>query len=273
MSSLSSVLKFNLLTLSISFVCFFAQLKGEDYPLRYEGVPFFQDSGSIAISVLRDFLPYNPIIIEAGAYGGSTTQRLSELWPQGKIYSFEPNPRPFELLQNMIKEKKLSNVHAFNFALFGYNGIATLYLCHGTYGQNSIFEPSSALLRPTPAMEIHYQGPQIEVPCLTLDAWCTSNKVDHIDLLFLELQGVELQVLMASPHILKTVQAIYTQTHFFSFREGITHYSLLKSFLEAQGFVLLQHWYREGLAGNAIFLSNELFDAFFKHCLGLNLRP
>jgi hypothetical protein len=73
---------------------------------------------------------------------------------------------------------------------------------------------------------------------------------------------------MSSPQILKTVKAIYTQTHFYPFRLGTTHYTTLKPFLESQGFVLLEHWYQEGLGGNAIFLSGELFDAYFKYSLG-----
>lgn len=76
--------------------------------------------------------------------------------------------------------------------------------------------------------------------------------------MWLDLEGFELQFLKSSPHILKTVKVIYTETNFFHFREGMTQYNDLKTFLEAEGFTVVAHWYSEGMQGDAIFVRGLL---------------
>lgn len=49
----------------------------------------------------------------------------------------------------------------------------------------------------------------------------------------------------------------------------MTDYFGLKALLVKSGFVPLAHWYTQNLRGLAVYVSNELFDAYFVHCLGL----
>ena len=59
---------------------------------------------------------------------------------------------------------------------------------------------------------------------------------------------------MNSPYTLRTIKCIYVHTNLFPFRTDITTYPELKKFLERSGFILLSHWYKEGLEGDAIFV-------------------
>ena len=86
------------------------------------------------------------------------------------------------------------------------------------------------------------------------------NSIDLIDFMWLDLEGLELQVLKSSPRILEKVKIIYTETNFFEFRKGMTQFNDLKIFLENVGFRLLSHWYVEGFQGDAIFIKKELFE-------------
>jgi FkbM family methyltransferase len=248
----------------------FSSLCAEQYPARYEGVPSFQSHSKVDLATLPQFLPYNPIVVEAGAYWGTDTVRAAQLWPKGTIIAFEPNPSAFAQLKKATQQ--LNNTIIENLALNNYSGDGTLYVCHGSSGNEPIYEFASSLLPPSKAMEIHYQGPRCDVTCTVLDEWCRSHQVDHVDLLKLELEGLELPVLKSSPRILETVQVIFVQTSFFPFRIGGTHYANLKLFLNESGFVLLSHWYREGLSGHAVFLRKELWDAYFKLSLGIHLN-
>jgi hypothetical protein len=76
--------------------------------------------------------------------------------------------------------------------------------------------------------------------------------------MWLDIEGIEQQVLECSPEILSTVKVIYTETNFFEFRKGTTQYDSLSEFLESAGFVLAAHWYNEGLQGNAIFVRKDV---------------
>lgn len=241
-------------------------LKGD----HYEGVGMFQSYGKIDIAWLPQFLPYNPVILEAGAFRGEETLRMAKQWPEARVIALEPNPESFNLLQKKVQET--SNVEAHNLALTTYNGIATLNVCRGMKGEESAFEYASSMLPLTKEMEVYCKGPQIIVPCSTLEDFCDEKQIDHIDLLRLELEGLELQVLQSSPQILKNTKVIYVKTLMHPYRSGMTNYSELKRFLENSNFVLLSHWYQPGIIGYAIFLSREIFDAYFKLSLGIFLE-
>jgi uncharacterized protein YfaT (DUF1175 family) len=107
-------------------------------------------------------------------------------------------------------------------------------------------------------MKIHYMGPVITVPCVVLDDWCAKNHIHAFDFIWLDLEGFELQFLKSSPHILSTAKVIYTETNFYEFRQEMSQYKDLQSFLESQGFEMIAHWYNEGLQGDAIFVRSEL---------------
>lgn len=238
---------------------------------HYEGVDLFKGMGRIDPHWLTQFLPYNPVVFEAGACYGADTAKVAKTWPKGRIIAFEPNPHAFLLLQKKIYNDNLTNVEPFNLALNDVNGLTTLYVCYGMQGKDPIFEYASSLLLLTKEMEIYCKGPAVSVPCVTLDDWCAENEIDHIDLLHLELEGLELQALRKSPQILKTVKAIWVKTIRHPHRVGMTHYHELKQFLERSQFVLVSHWYKPEIEGQALFLSRELFDAYFKLCLGIYL--
>lgn len=210
------------------------------------------------LEIVARFLPEDPIIFEAGGHYGNDTVRFSKRWPLSQIYSFEPNPNAFQKLGEATLN--LPNVHAYNVAVNNYNGFATLHICYGTNGNDPIFEGASSLLEASDHMKIHYKGPDVTVPCVVLDDWCEENGIDHIDFMWLDLEGLELRVLQSSPQILDTVKVIYTETNFQAFRVGMAQYRDLREFLEKNRFKLISHWYTDGYQGNAIFVKKEPFE-------------
>jgi len=100
-----------------------------------------------------------------------------------------------------------------------------------------------------------------------LDTWCKDNGIDHIDFMWLDMEGMELQVLKSSPEILKTVKMIYAETNMYPFRMETTQYQELRNFLEKSGFKLLSHWYQESFQGDAIFIKTEIYDGIFGNAI------
>ncbi|MGL5262975.1 MAG: FkbM family methyltransferase [Candidatus Rhabdochlamydia sp.] len=200
------------------------------------------------------FLPYNPVIVEVGAYEGEGTQNLAQTFPYGKIFAFEPHPKAYSLLAENMQFFK--NVLAINLAVNTFNGTANLWRDG----------PSASLLH------LRNQEPKIDIPCVVLDDWCKHHGITHIDFLRLDVGGLEWQILQSSPEILKTVLVIVTKTHMCPFskfkqsrlsRGPILSYSMLKNFLENQGFTLLSHWYQEGREGEATFVRKRMYDSIF----------
>lgn len=252
----------------LSAMCFCAVfgciLHGDNYPSRFEGG--FSGWEHKRLDLVAQFLPANPVILQAGGHYGTETIRLAQRWPKGRVFALEPNPHAFEILCANIG--LMPNVQLFELALGESSGVFPFYICHGSTGDNTAFEHASSLLRPSQAMAVHYQGPCIDVACCTLSQWCDQNHLDHLDLMCLDLQGAELQVLKGSPQVLRDLRGLIVHTNFFPFREGTTQYSELRTFLDRNGFHLVAHWYRDGLDGEAIFLKEDLlYDANVKEFL------
>ena len=86
----------------------------------------------------------------------------------------------------------------------------------------------------------------------TLDDWAEQHGVDHIDMLWLDLQGFEYQVLKACPKILKTVKALQVEFSVVPFYEGTILYDDLRDFLIENGFAEIAKD-ENVLGGDAIF--------------------
>ncbi len=232
-------------------------LLGYHNEYHYEGNPEWEKYEN-RLDIVSKYIPENPTVFEVGAFDGSDSVRMARHWPHGKVISFEANPARFAEHQEKIKS--CPNASSYNLAVNTYNGVAKFYVCWGSTGDDPIFEGASSLLEPSEAQKVHFKGPEITVPCVIFDDWCQNNGVKAIDFMWLDLEGFELQFLMSSPKILKTVRAIYSETNFFKFREGTTQFVYLKKYLELQGFSMIAHWYNEGVQGDAIFIRKEYIN-------------
>lgn len=147
------------------------------------------------------------VIVEAGAFDGTDTRRLVEQWPDATVYSFEPVPQVFETLCANVAD--LPNVHPQPFALGAADGTATLNLSHRTTSPDQV-SASSSLRRPSGHErligDVAFSG-TAEVPVLTLDSWMAQAGVERVDVAWLDLQGVELDVLRAAPRARAGLQA------------------------------------------------------------------
>lgn len=203
---------------------------------------------------LKNILPANAIIVEAGAHNGSDTEEFATLWPQGTIHAFEPVPLLFEQLQKQTEKYK--NVICYPFALSNEINEARFFVSRSS---QSLYEcdASSSLLQPTkhlttfPCVKF---TEEIIVTTLTLDDWADIYDIKKIDFMWLDLQGSEPLVLMHCPNILKTVKAIYTEVNTEELYAGSILYPELKNFMKQQGFTLTYEKLLETGQGDALFV-------------------
>lgn len=163
------------------------------YELR-EGCRMFvrpQDRGSfIDVFVQRSYdisLPWQEMrtIIDAGANIGSFAVFVGQRAPQATIFSLEPEPSTFAVLERNIQNND-GNVLSSCVALAGTNGFAELQVSRTSSGSHSLFRPLK-------------NATHIRVPTMTLDAYCLSKGIKHIDLLKLDCEGAEYDVLEHLP--------------------------------------------------------------------------
>lgn len=193
---------------------------------------------------IKSLLPDNPIILEAGAFDGKDTQRLSNTWPLGTIHSFEPVPEIFELLQQSTKE--LSNVACYPLALSDTSGFQEFYVAEhpkkpGKPCQAGSLKKPSERLAWSPII----YPKTLMVPTTTLDNWAQQQAICRIDFAWLDLQGNELTVLKGSPNILKNITIILMEVNFINAYEGQSSYTQTLSWLESQGFTVIAQDFAE----------------------------
>jgi len=209
-----------------------------------------------ALSVIKRYLPKNPVIIEAGAFDGNDTQRMAQLWPQGLIHSFEPVPQLFNRLQK--KTQHFDHVHCYAYALSNQNGNAYFHIAEkptrpGVPSQASSLREPKERLKHSP-MQFPYT---IVVPTITLDYWMQQQQVCHVDFLWLDVQGHELTVLQAGQQLLSTVMVVFTEVGFFENYVGQPNYIDLQQWLEQQGFFLIGRDFmdmKNSFFGNLLFI-------------------
>ena len=223
-----------------------------DQKIKFQGLKDYMYLFNQPLDVVKRYLPEDPVIMEAGAHYGTDTLKLAAAWPKGRIHAFEPNPHAYQVFCAYTRNCK--NVQGYNLALGEKSGKVTLHVCHGPGGKDPIYEGASSLLESSEEMKHNYMGPDVEVNCVVFDDWCKENQVASLDFMWLDLEGMELQILRSSPEILKTVKVVFTETNFREFRLGMTQYGPLRRFLEESGFQLVAHWFADGAQGNAIFV-------------------
>ncbi len=208
----------------------------------------YENKIDIPLNLIYKFLPTNPVIIDCGAHIGIDSIRLSDI-PGSKVYSFEPVQYLYDkLLQNTEGHP---NVSCFKLALSNYDGQADFYLSSGDS------DASSSLLKPKEHITDH---PTVKfeevtkVDCLTLDSWAEINKVNKVDMLWLDMQGFEQSMLEASQKILSFVSVIHSEVSVKETYEGVKNYKEYKKYLESKGFKVVHEAIPENYdMGNVLF--------------------
>lgn len=195
-------------------------------------------------TILAKILPANGSFLEAGAFNGKDTLILAQHFPQATIHAFEPLP---EIYSQLIKNTHaISTIQTYPVALSDKKGIAIFYVADHPKRPGKICQAGSLLapqdrLAHSPITYPH----TTQVPTTTINEWASENDIKKIDFMWLDLQGLELAVLKASPQILKTVTALYVELNFIQAYEGQPSATELHDWLVGQGFILVGKDYHE----------------------------
>lgn len=209
----------------------------------------------VPLELLTPYLPKNPIIVEAGAHIGRGTKKMAAFWPHGTIHAFEPVPELFKRLKEVTQN--CTNVVYHHYALSDTTGTIPFYVSGGrTTSVSSLIKPQEFK---TERPDVTFKT--IQVQTITLDDWATNNTIDHVDLLWLDLQGAELLALQGAKQLLKTVKAIHTEVNLTERYKNNPLYEELKKWLEAHGFEAVIEAFRDPTWGNVLFV-NKNPDAF-----------
>lgn len=157
----------------------------------------------------------SPTILEIGCNDGTDTLRLAGLFQHPTIHCFEPERRAINRFREHIPEDH-PHISLHEFALSDMDGEQSFF---PSAGRDSELLPkgwdmSGSLRRPAEHMEIHEGiefGPPVTVPTRRLDSWLREQNIDHIDFIWMDVQGAEQDVLKGAGEMLPQVDFIYTE--------------------------------------------------------------
>ena len=145
-----------------------------------------------------------PVIIDAGAYFGLTTLYFKKLYPLAHITAIEPNPDSFALLELNVGINRLENVKLMPMALDVKTGTRALFA--DSTGNHWL---STASFHQGAWNGEQKQERKILVPTRSLNEFLRRG----VDLLKLDIEGVEQAVLMAAGESLDRVNHLIVEFH------------------------------------------------------------
>lgn len=147
-----------------------------------------------------------PFVIDGGAHIGVGVLFFKWCYPGARVVAFEPNPDVFALLERNVRRNGLTDVRLVNAALAGTTGEIDFYAQRGTCRERTW---GGAAVR-NRWLELDPAASRtIRVPAVRLSAY-----VDRpVDLLKLDVEGLEAEVLAEAEPVLHRVRSIVLEFH------------------------------------------------------------
>lgn len=188
----------------------------------------------------------NPIIFEIGARKGEDTEIIAKNCHHAEIFAFEPL---IEHHQDLYKiEQQYKNIYTYSNAIGHINGISKFYVS----SDPANFKGSSSLRKPKEHLNAftHVKfDEEREIIVSRLDDFCYDYSISHIDFLWMDVQGAELDIIAGGQEMLKKTKYLYSEYYNNEMYEGQVHWKEYKKQLPGE-WQLLHDF------GNDVLLEN-----------------
>ncbi|MDH5647592.1 MAG: FkbM family methyltransferase, partial [Candidatus Heimdallarchaeota archaeon] len=191
------------------------------------------------------FEPSDEILVfDVGAYHGDWALNFKNKFANAKIFCFEPLKSNFEVL--VKKTSKTNNIITINKAISNETGQSTFHITKNKY--------SSSLLEPK---DEFFNG-NIETRLTTVDTInlldiIINEKLDRINLLKMDIQGMEFKVLQNLDEKITMIDLIYIEVNFQPQYQNSETFFEINSYLESKNFQFLNLTHVRKDRGKAIF--------------------
>lgn len=152
----------------------------------------------------------NSVVIDCGANVGITSYYFSSRFET--VYAIEPAKEHFDVLTHMLSYNKIENVKPFQFALSMKDGKEKFY----HYSNKTMFSLYGNIMGTGGLAQTGFE----EVPLKRLDTFVTEQKIKHIDLLKLDVEGVEFEILGSDSFtkVAPIIDSVVVEVHTYSGR-------------------------------------------------------
>ncbi len=176
-------------------------------------------------------------IFDVGAHVGESAMEYARKFPLATIYSFEPFPKTFTILQENVAP--WPHVRPVNSAIGDSCSTQTLFV--NQFSATNSLLPARPDVADPGTRSLMKNVERVETPVTTLDTFCRDNQIATIDLLKIDVQGFESKVIAGASELLgqRRIALIYTEVTFESHYKGQTTFSELYAMLIQFGYELV----------------------------------
>jgi FkbM family methyltransferase len=199
----------------------------------------------------------NPVILDIGANDGGTSEQFARLFPESRIFAFEPDQRPIARFKQRLTNLPTGQVTLFEGVVSDVNGEVDFFMSDGK-GQDlnwydSGWDLSGSIKKPIEHLNMMPSitfSQRKSVKSTTLDTWAEKNKVTHVDLAWVDVQGAELNVISQGKRLLDKTRFLYMEHSDKELYEGQA--SVKQLLAQLPGFEVVQVYEGDVLFRNRI---------------------
>jgi FkbM family methyltransferase len=219
----------------------------------WQTLQYLRRRDTIPEACVAQYLPSNPIILEAGAHNGADTLQMAAFWPEAQIHAFEPVPDAYNALLTRAT-KYPERIHCYPLGLGPRKGTMVMHISgDGSAGSCQ----SSSLLPPSQSHTAEYSfvsfGKRMSIEVTSIDEWAQKQGIDRVDFMRLDMQGYEIEALKGAECTLKRTSAIQLEVSHIQLYQGAPLYAEVKDWMARLGFrPAIKAVFRVG--GNVLFV-------------------
>lgn len=201
------------------------------------------------------------LIFDVGSHTGATTIEYLEHFPSAKVFAFEPEPANLDVVTRALGPY-YERVTVVDAALSENDGNAVFHV-NSHNGTHSLLPIGDVQYWAAHEKEVE----RIQVKTRSLDSISTEYKIDHIDIVKMDIQGGELSALKGSQRLLSSggISLLALEVEFQQLYEAQPMFWDICAYLQNFGYSfykLYEPFYhpkndRVLCWGDAIFLSPE----------------
>lgn len=179
------------------------------------------------------------IIFDIGSRDCMHAVKFAQLFPNAKIFAFECNPNTLPLCRKNIAS--YSNITLVDKAVNIFNGVCDFFPIDqektittwndGNPGASSLFLSNGQY----DCVETYIQN-KISVESTRIDKIIEDYNIDHVDIVWMDLQGAELLALDSFGKYLNKIKYIHTEVSYKPIYEGQVLFNELHNFLINSNF-------------------------------------
>ena len=210
-----------------------------------------------------------PVVVEIGAHYGEDSYYFLETFEEIELYCFEPDPRNIEMIKKYLDttrftliEKAVSNVDDKQVKFYlsykeNFDHIKMLHkyrwIDESDYLDKNLNRSGASSLKPglDTVSEVCF------VETITLDTWAKEANIEHIDFIWVDVQGAERSVIEGAEHMLQHTDYIFTEFGEDQYQDYLSREHTFHEFI-SRGFEVVPAHTSAGEKGNALFRRGDL---------------